>query len=59
MTKVSKHANVIIVNYTIECFYPRVKGRDTSRFCEKNPGNSGTGIAHCPEKDEGGAEWLM
>ena len=20
---------------------------------------SGTGIAHCPEKDEGGAKWLM
>lgn len=28
-------------------------------FVKKNSGNSGTGIAHCPEKDEGGAEWLM
>lgn len=59
MTKVSILANIIIVNYTVEYFHRRVKGRDTSRFCEKNSGNSGTGIANCPEKDEGGAEWLM
>jgi hypothetical protein len=40
-------------------FCCRAARRDTSRFCEKNSGNSGTGIAHRPEKDEGSTEWLI
>lgn len=86
MTEVSKFANIVIVNYTIEYFHSRVKAEieswpdgilaDYARLVEllmefgpnlRMPHSramggglfAGTGIAHCPEKDEGGAEWLM
>ena len=41
------------------CFVVRSTRRDTSRFYKENTGNPGAGIADCPEKDEGGTEWLI
>ena len=32
--------------------------RDTPRFRKENTRNTGAGIENCPEKAEGGSEWL-